>query len=159
MKNRFGKLALTTAIAASMLPALAAARPVTLTTTLKNYGGGGAYLVLYVTDAKGVYQGTLWMAGTHGKFYRYLKQWFRATRGNLAEVNGITGASVGSGRSFSIKLDLSDALFDAGYKLHIDAAAENFRESPSDVVVPLTKAGAGKPVRGRAFVKSFTYSM
>ena len=159
MTPTLGKLALTTAIATSLLPALANARPVTLTTTLNNYGGGGAYLVLYVTNAKGAYQGTLWMAGTHAKYYRHLLHWFRATRGNLAEVNGITGASVGAGRTFKITLDLPNALFDAGYKLHIDAAAENFRESPSEIVVPLTKAGAGKANRGRTFIKSFSYSM
>ena len=43
------------------LPALADARPVTLTTQLKNYGGNGAYMAIYLTDAKGQYQKTLWV--------------------------------------------------------------------------------------------------
>ena len=93
------------------------ARPVTLTTTLKNYGGDGAYLAIYVTDPKGAYAGTLWMAGGKSKYYEHLTDWYRATRGNTAEINGITGASVGAGRTLEITLDLADALFDGGVRL------------------------------------------
>ena len=83
----------------------------------------------------------------------------RGSRGNLAEINGITGASVGAGRTLKVTLDLADALFDAGYKLHIDAAAEDMRDSPSEVVVPLTSAGASRPAAGRSYIRSFTYDM
>ena len=96
-----------------------------------------------MTDAKGAYAGSLWMAGGKSKYYEHLRDWHRATGGNAAEINGITGASVGAGGTLKITLDLADALFDAGYKLHIDAAVEDMRDSPSEVVVPLTSAGAG----------------
>ena len=140
------------------LPSLAEARPVTLTTKLNNYGGDGAYLALYVTDAQGKYAGTLWMAGAKSKYYDHLSGWYRASGGKLAEINGITGASVGAGRTLEITLDLADALFDAGYSLRIDAAVEDMRDSPNEVVVPLTKET--KPsVRGRRYVASFAYSM
>jgi hypothetical protein len=33
------------------------------------------------------------------------------------------------------------------------------RESPSEIVVPLTSAGAGKPVSGRRYIQSFQYDM
>jgi hypothetical protein len=156
MNSLIAALAVTTALTA---PGLAMARPVTLTTTLNNYGGNGAYLALYVTDATGAYKGTLWMAGSNSKYYSHLSGWNRASRGNLADINGITGASVGAGRTLKITLDLADALFDAGYKLHIDTAAEDMRDSPSEVVVPLTSAGAGRPVAGRSYIRSFTYGM
>lgn len=156
MKPLLAALALSTALT---VPELAAARPVTLTTTLNAYGGNGAYLAIYVTDAAGAYKGTLWFAGGKSKYYSHLSGWERASGGRLAEISGITGASVGAGRTLKVTLDLADALFDAGYKLHIDAAAEDMRDSPSDVVVPLTAAGAGRSVRGRSYVRSFTYSM
>ncbi|WP_432289686.1 DUF2271 domain-containing protein [Aminobacter sp. BA135] len=82
---------------------------------------------MYVTDPKGAYAGTLWMAGGKSKYYEHLSDWYRATRGNIAEINGITGASVGAGRKLEITLDLADALFDAGYTLHVDAAVEDNR--------------------------------
>lgn len=156
MKTILTALALTTALT---FPSLAVARPVTFTTTLSNYGGDGAYLALYVTDAKGAYVGSLWMAGGKSKYYEHLTGWYRATGGRVAEINGITGASVGAGRTLEITLDLADALFDAGYTMHIDAAVENMRDSPNEVAVPLTTNGAKTPVRGRRYIASFAYSM
>ncbi len=156
MKSLLASLALTTALT---LPGLALARPVTLTTTLNAYGGSGAYLAFYVTDASGAYVGSLWMAGTRTRYYSHLSDWYRATGGDTAQVNGITGASVGAGRRLEISLDLADSLFDAGYTLHIDAAVEDLRDSPNEIAVPLTVAGAGTPVRGRRYIASFDYGL
>lgn len=156
MKTLVSVLALSTALA---LPGLASARPVTLTTTLKNYGGDGAYLAVYLTDPSGAYVRTLWVAGKKSKYYKHLTDWHRATGGSPSQINGLTGASIGEGRSLKVTADLADALFDAGYKLNIDAAAEDMRDSPRDISVPLTKTGAGKPVAGRSYVAGFTYGL
>ena len=156
MKRLLTALALTTALIA---PGMALARPVTMTANLNNYGGDGAYLAIYVTDANGAYQGSLWIAGGKSKYYKHMSDWFAATGGDSAEVDGITGASVGQGRSLEISLDLADVMIDAGYVLHIDAAVEDMRDSPSEIVVPLTSAGAGKPVNGGRYIADFTYGM
>lgn len=156
MKALLTALSLTTAL---VMPAMAMARPVTLSTQLTNYGGDGAYLAFYVTDASGAYAGSLWMAGGKSRYYQHLIDWQRATGGDTAQINGITGASVGAGRTLDISLDLSDALFDAGYVLHIDAAVENMRESPNEIAVPLSTTGAGTPVKGRRYIADFTYDM
>lgn len=154
MKSLIAALALSTALIA---PGLALARPVTLTANMANYGGRGAYLAIYVTDASGAYAGSLWMAGGSSSYYRHLTDWSRFTGGDLTQVDGITGASVGSGQKLEVSMDLADALFDAGYTLHIDAAAEDMRESPNEIAVPLTAAGAGTPVSGRRYIADFTY--
>jgi len=156
MKSFLAVLALTTALG---FPAAAMAKPVTLTTTLKDYGGNGAYLAIYVTDKSGAYAGSLWMAGSKTKYYKHLANWYQATGGDTGQINGITGASVGAGRTLEITLDLKDALFDAGYTLHVDGAVEDMRDSANDVKVPLTTAGAGKPVKGRRYVSTLTYGM
>lgn len=156
MKKIVSGLALSTAL---ILPGLASARPVTLTTTLSNYGGDGAYLALYLTDPSGAVVRTLWVAGEKSKYHKHLADWYRATGGGRAKIDGITGASVGAGRSLKVTVELADALFDAGYKLNVDAAAEDMRDSPRDISVPLTKAGAGKPVAGRRYVAAFTYGL
>lgn len=155
MNKLLSALALTTALT---VPGLALATPVTFTTQMTNYGGDGAYLAYYVTDAQGAYVGSLWMAGGKAKYYRHLSGWYAATGGDTAQINGITGASVGAGRSLKITLDLQDALFDAGYVLHVDASVENMRDSPNEVVVPLTSANLGKAVAGRGYVQSLTVS-
>lgn len=153
MKQFLTALALSTALT---FPGVALAQPITLTTTMSQYGGDGAYLAIYVTDAKGAYAGSLWMAGPKSKYYDHLSGWYRATGGDPAEINGITGASVGAGRTLEITLDLADALFDAGYTLHIDASVEDMRDSPNEIAVPLSAAGAS--VQGRRYIANFGYS-
>lgn len=149
-------LCLASAIA---LPAFAQAKPLTLTTTLKNYGGDGAYLAIYVTDAKGQYQKTLWVAGKKAKYYKHLRDWARGSGLKPSEFDGVSGASVGSGRTLKVTVDLADALIDAGYEIRVDTSVEDARDNPADVRTPLTTAGAGQPTAGRGYVKSFTYDM
>ncbi|MFC0134384.1 Tat pathway signal protein [Massilia eurypsychrophila] len=144
---------------ALVLPALGYARPVVLTTQLNSYGGNGAYLAFYVTDAAGKYTKTLWVSGTKAKYYKHLGDWARGSGLNVREFDGVSGASVGSGKSLTVKVELADALIDAGYEIRIDSAVEDGRDNPADARAPLTKQGAGKPVKGRGYVKSFTYNM
>ncbi|MBZ4023317.1 Tat pathway signal protein [Rhodobacter sp. TJ_12] len=148
----------TLALSTALVPGLAAATPVTFTTQMTNYGGDGAYVAYYVTDAAGSYVGSLWMAGGKAKYYKHLAGWYAATGGNTAQVDGITGASVGAGRNLTITLDLQDALFDAGYVLHVDSSVEKMSDQPNDVVIPLTSANLGKPVSGKRYVQSVTVS-
>lgn len=154
MKSLITALALSTAL---VVPGLAMARPVTLTVNMAQYGGPGAYLAVYVTDASGAYAGSLWMAGGKSKYYKHLSDWAQFTGGDTSQVDGITGASVGAGRQLELTMDLADALFDAGYTLHIDAAVEDMRDSPNEVAVPLTAASAGTPASGRRYIADFTY--
>lgn len=71
----------------------------------------------------------------------------------------MTGASVGAGRTLKVTADLADALIDAGYEIRIDAAAEDMRDSPSDIRVPLTTQNVGKPQAGKQYVQSLTYQL
>ena len=143
MKKFAATLGLATAIA---FPALAEARTVTLNTTLKPYGGNGAYLAIYLTDAQGKFHSTLRVAGRKAKYHSHLRDW---SRGEKRNVDGITGASV----------DVADALIDTGYQIRVDSSVENGRDNPVDVVVPLTSANAGKPTSGKGYVQSFTFDM
>lgn len=139
-------------------PSIATARQVAIETQLTDYGGDGAYVAIYVTDRSGRYHSTLWIAGTKTKYWRHLGDWNRATGGN-AKVDGISGASVGAGKILRVNVELADALLDAGYEIHVDTAVEKMKENPSEVVVPLTRAGTGKPAAGRGYVKSFRYTL
>ena len=154
------KTALSLCLAAIIaLPGLAQARPLTLTAQMKNYSGDGAYLAIYVTDAAGQYQKTLWVSGRKAKYYKHLRDWARGSGMNRAEFDGVSGASVGSGRSLKVTVDLADALIDAGYEIRVDSAVEDGRDNAADVRTPLTAAGAGKPASGRGYVQSLTYDM
>lgn len=156
MKKLAASLCLAGVIA---LPGLVDARPVTLTTQLQNYGGNGAYLAFYVTDATGQYKKTLWVSGTKAKYYKNLRDWARGSGLKATEFDGVSGASVGSGSTLKVTVELADALIDAGYEIRVDSAVEDMRDNPADVRAPLTTQDAGKPVAGRGFIKSFTYDM
>lgn len=147
------------AACALALPSAVLARPVSLAVQLKDYGGDGAYLAVYLTDAKGAYAGTLWVAGGKAKYYRNLSDWNRLSTGDGNRLAGVTGASVGAGRTLKVTADLADALIDAGYEIRVDAAVEKFRDSPSEVRVPLTTAAAGKPQSGKQYVQSLTFQL
>ncbi len=144
--------------AALVFPAVVLAKEVTLTTELTNYRGDGAYIAIYLTDSDGAYQGTLWVAGGKSKYYKHLRDWARGSGLNSAEYDGLTGASVSSGRTLNITLDLDEALIDNGYQIRVDTAVEDMRDNRADIIAPLTTDGVGQPVSGRGYVQSFTYN-
>ena len=160
--NTFNRNKIAAAIAlisAIALPGLAQAREVTLNTQLQSYGGNDAYLAIYLTDANGQYQSTLWVAGKKAKYYKHLRDWARGSGLDSAAFDGITGASVGSGNNLTVKVELADTLIDAGYQIRIDTAAEKQRDYRAEVIVPLTVQGAGKPTNGTGYIQTFSYDL
>ena len=155
------KLLLTTVAAACALaiPALAHSRQLTLTAQLKNYGGDGAYLAAYLTNAKGAYVRTLWVAGGKAKYYKHLADWNRLSAGDSKRLQGVTGASVGQGKTLKVTAELADALIDAGYEIRVDAAVEDMRDSPAEIRTPLNAAQAGKPQAGKQYVESLSFQL
>lgn len=153
------KLTLALAMAAIIaLPTLAEARDVTFTTELKNYRGDGAYLALYLVDANGKYQRTLWLAGKKTKYYKHLADWARGSGLRSSEYDGVTGASVLSGKTLNVTVDVAQELIDAGYEVRVDTAVEDMRDNRADVSAPLTSDGVGKSFPGRGYVQSFSYT-
>ena len=153
------KIAASLCIAGAIaLPSIAQARPVTLTAELQNYGGNAAFLAFYVTDASGKYQKTLWVSGKKAKYYKNLRDWARGSGLKASEFDGVTGASAGSGSTLEVTVELADTLIDAGYEIRVDSAVEDKPDKPAEVRAPLTEADAGKPVAGRGYIKSFTYT-
>ena len=150
-------LASLTIACALALPGAAHSRSLELTLQLRPYGGQGAYLAVYLVDPQGQCAATLWVAGRKAKYHKHLSAWRRLC-GN-ARLSGITGASVGAGRTLKVTADLADALIDAGYEIRIDAAAEDMRDSPSEVRIPLSTANAGKPQAGKQYIQSLTFQL
>lgn len=145
-------------VSTSLLCTPAFAREVVLTTELQSYGGNGAYLAIYLTNTEGQYQDTLWIAGQKSKYYKHLSSWARGSGLSATEYDGITGASVASGKTLTVTLEVADTYIDSGFQLRVDSAVEDMRDNRNDVVVPLTSGGVGKPISGNGYVKAFTYS-
>lgn len=157
MKKFLAILMLGTALVA---PSATYAAQVNLSGQMRSYSGPEAYLAVYLAKPDGSYDSTLYVAGRKSRYYRDLSGWARyASRDATLNLDGITGASVGSGRSFSINIDLSDALIDAGYTIHIDSAVEHQGSAADDVVIPLNRSYSGVAQPGRGFIKSASISM
>mgnify|MGYP001204039751 CR=1 FL=1 len=137
----------------------AEAKTVTFTTALNSYGGNGAYLAIYLTDAQGKLHSTLHLAAPKAKYHKHLSNWSRGPAAARRTIDGVTGASVGSGRVLKVSVNVADALLDAGYQIRVDSAVEDGRDNPSDVVVQLGRDAMGKPVTGKGYVKSFRFDM
>ncbi len=152
------KTAISLALAGmAALPAIGQAREINLSTTLKDYRGNEAYLAIYVTDAQGAYQRTLWVTGKKAKYYKHLRDWAQGGGSKPAEFDGLTGASVGSGETLEVAVELEDALIDAGYEIRIDSAVEDKRDNRGEIKLPLTQQATTVNGGAQGYVDSFSY--
>ncbi len=136
MKKLAAMLMLATALSA---PGMAMAAEVSIQAKLVQYSGHAAYLAVYLTNPDGSYNSTLWVSGQKSKYYGDLRGWARAaSSGGSLDLDGITGASVGSGETLTVQASLADTLIDAGYQIHIDTAVEHGGQYADDAVIALT---------------------
>ena len=154
MKQLVAALLLATALVS---PTLAMAKDVTITTQMTNYSGNAAYLAIYLTKPDGSYDSTLWVSGTKTRYLGDLRGWIRAMGSATVNIDGITGASVGSGQTLTIHTNLADTMIDAGYQIHVESAVEHGGEYPDDAVAPVATTSA--PVAGSGYVQTLTVSM
>ena len=149
MKKLTAILLLATAFS---VPGVAYAKDATLEIQMNNYQGPPAYLAVYLNKPDGSYDSTLLVAGGRTQYYQHLRGWIRGFSSSGDRLDGITGASVGSGQTIKATVTIQDALIDAGYAIHVDSAVENGMENRDDVVLPLTKASSGTVVSGSGYI-------
>jgi hypothetical protein len=155
MKKLVAALLLGTALAT---PSFAMAREVTLTTQMSNYYGNNAYIAIYLTQPNGQYDSTIWLAGRKQRFLGELRGWVTALQtAKSLNIDGITGASVGSGQTLTLHANLADSIIDAGYQIHVETAVQDAGEYPNDVVVPLSSAP--QTAQGSGYVGTFSVKM
>ena len=153
MKKLLATLLVGTAL---ISPELAIARAVEITVEMKNFRGPRAYAGIYLVKPDGSFHSDIAVAGTEPKYQSHLRGWYRGIR-RTGRVDGVTGASVGGGRSFTITADIADALINAGYKVQIDTAVEDFGEHRAEATVELN--ASTQAATGSGFVKSLRVKM
>ncbi|MCB1517371.1 MAG: DUF2271 domain-containing protein [Hyphomicrobiaceae bacterium] len=148
------KLALALLVSTALIvPGSAMAANVNVSVNLKNYGAGGTYLAVYVVDSAGNYKQTLWVAGSRSRYWGHLSGWARGISGTNDRVDGLTGPSLGGGRTLNVSANIADSMLDAGYYVVVDSAIENWGQYPFDAAAPLSNGGTGS---GKGFVNSVT---
>lgn len=155
MKKLIASLLLATALVS---PSLAMAADVTITTQMTTYAGNNAYLAIYLTKPDGTYDSTIWVAGDKQRWMGELRGWVRALQtADSFSLDGITGASVGSGQTLTLHASLADAMIDAGYQIHVESAVEHGGDYPDDAVADLTSTP--QQVSGTGYVSNLSVSM
>lgn len=151
MKKTFAALAVSTALLA---PNIAYAKTVSATVTMKGFQGPPAYVAVYLTKPDGQFHSTLSVKGHKSKYRRHLRGWIRGASRSNQPLDAISGASVGSGRTFTVSANVKDALLNAGYQVHVDTAVEDQGEFRSDAAVKISSAKPSVSASGKGFVKS-----
>lgn len=155
MKKLAAMLMLATALVA---PGAAMAADVAINVQMVRYSGNAAYMAVYLTDAAGAYQSTLWVAGRKTRYFGSLRGWAAgASQDATISFDGISGASVGGGETLTVHANLADTLIDAGYQIHVDTAVEHGGEYTDDAVIELTSTPA--VVDGTGFVGKLSVGM
>ena len=83
-------------------------------------------------------------------------QWAKGVSVAGVTLDGITGASVGGGKTLTVTSSIADSMIDAGYEVHVDTAVEEGGQYSSDAAAPLTTATMGQPVDGMGYVGTLT---
>ena len=156
MRKIIAALLLGTALVA---PTAVFAKDLTVTTTMANYSGNNAYLAFYVTKADGTYDSTLWVSGQKTRYLGHLSGWISAMQSANAtlSLDGITGASVGSGQTLTLHISLADSMVDAGYQLHVESAVEHGGDYADDAVIAL--ASGTHSTSGTGYVGTLSVKM
>lgn len=130
-----------------------------LSLRMEPYSASPAYLAVYVADHAGHYVATVRVFGDKVQFYPHLSRWFRGVGPQGAPLDGVTGASVGSGEGLDVSVEIADALIDAGYQIRVDSAVEKIADEPAEIVIPLERDAAGRDAIGRGLVAHFRFDM
>lgn len=134
------------------------AKQVTLRLNMANNYGPPAYVAAYILDPKGKYVSTVLVAGSRMQYLADLRTWYRLVRRSGKGIDGVTGASIGRGRSVAATVNLPDKVLSGGYTLHVETGVEDYGVARNDVVIPLDAASNGKTIPGTRFVKSASIS-
>lgn len=156
MKKIVQILMVTTAI---FMPQMAEARPVTINAQVMPYKGPGAFVVVYLTGPDKKFHSTIWLAYKEEKYLPNLFGWHRHAVRDGMKIDGVTGASVGAGSTLTVNVEIADSLIDAGYKIHVDAAAEDQGLSAKDISLPLSSQEIAQNIVGKKFITSFSMKM
>ncbi|MEJ7559267.1 MAG: DUF2271 domain-containing protein [Pedobacter sp.] len=125
---------------------------------MTNYVGEGAYIVVSLINPKGAYEKTLRVMGSDKKWYKDVKEWYKAYAKKTTNISAITGASVSGGDRSVTVLELDDAKLDAGYKIRFETAVEDKEYYVKDVEIPFTKAAVSGKTEGTNYIRYVRFS-
>lgn len=119
---------------------------------LANYSGEGAYVVVSLINPNGEYEQTLYVQGQEEKWYHDLPSWWNSI-GKSAQLDGITGATTGSGGRDLAVLSIDDSKINKGYKLRFETSVEDKGYHETDVEFELNSDNLNGKFEGTGFIR------
>lgn len=126
---------------------------------LNEYKGPEAYFHLYLVNSKGKFDRTLWVSGPEKIWWPDSKRWFGYHSRARENVDGITGASTAGGARSVMRVNIDEALVDAGYKIRVETSVENADNIQTDVEIELTSDNQRKKIPGTNYVRYLRYKL
>lgn len=118
-----------------------------------NYSGEGAYIVVSLINPKGEYEKTLFVQGDDDEWYHDLAEWWRFFSKKEANIDAITGATVGGGERSINVIEIEDAKINAGYSIRFETAVEDKEYYAKDIQFSLTTDNIKKKHEGTGYIR------
>lgn len=121
---------------------------------MANYTGEGAYVVVSLLDNENKYIETLYVQGNDDEWYSEITEWWKFQGKHRSDVDAISGATVGAGQRGINSFEISNDLFDKGYKIRFESAVEDKEYFSDDIEIELTSVDMlqGK-IEGKGYIR------
>ncbi|TXD54430.1 MULTISPECIES: DUF2271 domain-containing protein [unclassified Polaribacter] len=120
---------------------------------MKNYTGEGAYVVISLLNPEGSYEKTIYVQGNDDEWYFDITDWWKFQGKKRANIDAITGATIGGGQRTISVIKIDDNLLNKGYKIRFETAVEDQEYHTSDVEFDLTKENLKSKIEGKGFIR------
>lgn len=158
MRRRLSPLLYLSSISAFALAASTAqAVEVAIQVQIADYEGHEAYFVVYLADADGRYQRTLWISGTEQEYQEDLSRWWRYAGRSDEDFDAVTGASTPAGGRVLVRSELSEEEISGGYQIVVDTGVEDQRVISPDATMALSQEAIGEKTEGADYVQFIRY--
>ena len=126
------------------------------------YRGEGAYIAVSLMDENDKYLKTLHVLGEDKTWFFDMRLFWANLKSNgligddayYSHVDGITGPTIGGGKSLVVPLLLNKSEIDKGYKILFETAVEDKGYFKSDITFELTEKSLNDTYEGSGFIKS-----
>tara|TARA_B100000809_G_scaffold265832_1_gene325958 strand:- start:9638 stop:10132 length:495 start_codon:yes stop_codon:yes gene_type:complete len=121
---------------------------------MKNHSGQGAYIVVSLLDNESRYIETLYIQGNDDEWYSEITEWWKFQGKYRANVDAISGATVGAGQRSIHSFTIDTSFFDKGYKIRFETAVEDKEYFSNDIEIELSSVDVlqGK-IEGKGYIR------
>ncbi|QKX07520.1 DUF2271 domain-containing protein [Aquimarina sp. TRL1] len=120
---------------------------------MKNYTGEKAYVIISLMSPEGTYEKTLYVNGDDTEWYSDIPAWWDFQGKKRADLDAITGATIGNGERKIQLIEIPSDKIDAGYKIRFETAVEDQEYYEKDIEVALTSAITKEKHTGKGYIR------